>query len=214
MNLVRILSCLFLLLLCFAFPLHANDTAENGFRLVILGDSLTAGYGLPVNDSFPVQLEAALKDVGLDVRVTNAGVSGDTSAGGLSRVGWVLVDEPQLVIVELGGNDAMRGLDPNITRRNLDQLLVKLKQGGAQVILAGMQAPHNLGKTYVAEFNAIYPDLAKKHDIVLYPFFLEGVALDPELNQVDGIHPNAAGVRLIVKNILPLVKSKILSMQN
>jgi acyl-CoA thioesterase-1 len=157
----------------------------------------------------PAQLEEALHDAGYDVRVINAGVSGDTSAGGLSRLDWALSDKPHVVLLELGGNDALRGLPPAETYANLDAILVRLKNHPISVILAGMQAPRNLGEDYTTAFDAIYPRLASKYALAFYPFFLEGVALDPALNQADGIHPNAAGVREIVRRILPLLKAEL-----
>lgn len=174
-------------------------------RVLVLGDSLTAGYGLPAGDAFPAQLERALNEHGHAVRVINAGVSGDTSAGGLTRLEWALADQPGLVIVELGANDALRGLDADQTRANLDRIIMRLKQANIRVLLAGMQAPRNMGPDYVKRFDAIYPDLAAKHQVALYPFFLDGVALDPALNQSDGIHPNSEGVAIIVKRILPVL---------
>lgn len=170
-----------------------------------LGDSLTAGYGLPAEDGFTVKLEAALRALGHPVTVVNAGVSGDTSAGGLARLDWALADDPDLVIVELGANDGLRGIDPAATRSNLDAILTRLGERGLPVLLTGMYAPPNLGPEYGERFNAIYPELAEKHDVALYPFFLEGVATVSELNQDDGMHPNAAGVDVIVDGILPHV---------
>ncbi|MEJ2472118.1 MAG: arylesterase [Desulfuromonadales bacterium] len=187
----------------------ANDTAEKPIRLLVLGDSLAAGYGLPEADAFPSQLEAALQKAGQTVRVINAGVSGDTTAGGRARLDWALGDKPQLVIVELGANDALRGLPPHQTRENLDAILTRLKEAGVRVILAGMQAPRNMGADYTAAFDPIYSELARKHHVALYPFFLEGVALEPALNQADGIHPNPAGVAEIVKRILPMVLQEL-----
>jgi len=179
-------------------------------RLILaFGDSLTAGYGLPATDGFTRQLEDALKSQGLNVRVHNAGVSGDTTSGGRSRLGWVLSSmkqKPDLVILELGANDALRGIDPKLTRANLDAMLTELKSQNLPVLLAGMYAPRGLGATYYKAFDAIYPDLAKKHDVALYPFFLDGVAADPALNQRDGIHPNKAGVAVIVKRLAPHVR--------
>ena len=172
-------------------------------RLMILGDSLTAGYGLPEDDAFPVRLEAALKKAGLDVEVINAGVSGDTTAGGRARLDWALADRPSHALVELGANDALRGTDPAVTRANLDAIVAKLTAAGVRVMLAGMYAPPNWGRDYETAFNAIYPALAEKHDIPLYPFFLDGVAAQRDLNQADGIHPNAAGVAVIVERIAP-----------
>lgn len=177
--------------------------------IVAFGNSLTAGYGLSNGDSFPVRLETALRGVGIRARVVNAGVSGDTTAGGRARLAWALGDEPDIVIVELGANDALRGIDPEETYRNLDAILGELRKKGVRVLLAGMMAPPNLGDRYAQAFNAIYPALAEKHGVPLYPFFLDGVAADPSLNQHDGIHPNAQGVSVIVSRILPYVERMI-----
>ncbi len=185
----------------------AQETATGAMTLLALGDSLTAGYNLPQDAAFPVKLEAALRAEGLDVRVINAGVSGDTSAGGRARLDWALQDDPDGVIVELGANDGLRGIDPANTRENLDAIVTTLKDRGIPVLLAGMRAPPNLGREYEAEFNPIYGELAKAHDLLLYPFFLEGIALKPELNQADGIHPTPEGVDVIVRSILPQVKA-------
>ncbi len=174
-------------------------------RLMAYGDSLTHGYGLPAGETFPEQLEAALRDAGLDVTVINAGNSGETSAGGRARLDWALADAPDAVILELGANDGLRGLDPAATYDNLDAMLTRLTSEGLPVLLAGMLAPPNLGREYGEDFNAVYPRLAEKHGVPLYPFFLDGVALVPELNQADGIHPNAAGVAVIVERIAPHV---------
>jgi len=195
--------------ICNVQSLYANNTAESVLRLLVLGDSLSAGYGLKPEDSFPSRLEEALDVAGYRVHVINAGVSGDTTAGGLSRLEWALVDKPHIVLVELGGNDALRGLPPAETYANLESIIVKLKKNGVRVVLAGMQAPRNLGKDYTLKFDAIYPRLAGQYDVPLYPFFLDGVALDPALNQPDGIHPNPAGVKVIVKKILPLLESEL-----
>lgn len=173
--------------------------------VLALGDSLTAGYGLPPGQSFPAQLEAALRAEGINAKVVNGGVSGDTSAGGLARLEWLLSDKPDLVIVELGANDGLRGLDPENTQENLDRIIARIRKTGAEVLLTGMVAPPNLGSDYVDRFNAIYPDLAEKHGTSFYPFFLDGVAMDPALNQDDGIHPTAEGIGVIVDGILPLV---------
>lgn len=202
---------LFLVILAFSGiqTLHANDTADSELRLLVLGDSLSAGYGLQPDDAFPAQLQDALGAAGYAVRVINAGVSGDTTAGGLSRLEWALTDRPHMVLVELGGNDALRGLPPEETYANLDAILTRLKQSVPGVILAGMQAPRNLGNDYAKAFDAIYPRLASKYAVALYPFFLDGVALEPALNLPDGIHPNPAGVREIVRRILPLVKTEL-----
>ncbi len=178
-------------------------------RIAVLGDSLTAGYGLRERETFPVKLESALRQLGFRVVVQNAGVSGDTSAGGLARLDWTLADRPQLVIVELGANDALRGLDPAGTRANIDAILTRLKAAGVQPLLAGMRAPRNLGRDYYTKFDQLYPDLAKRQGVPFYPFFLAGVAGRPELNQGDGIHPTAAGVEIIVENILPLVEESL-----
>ncbi len=183
--------------------LSANDTPESAPRVLVLGDSLVAGYGLAAENAFPAQLERALRERGHPVQVINAGVSGDTSAGGLSRLDWALADQPDVVIVELGANDALRGIDPDQTRANLDQILKRLHEAGAEVLLAGMKAPRNMGPEYSERFDSIYPDLAAKHTVSLYPFFLEGVAFDPALNLPDGIHPNPRGIAIIVENILP-----------
>lgn len=184
-------------------------SADPEFVIAVFGDSLTAGYGLSAGDAFPVRLESALRGAGKSVRVINAGVSGDTTAGGRARLDWVLGDKPDAVIVELGANDALRGIDPQETSRNLDTILRELKKRDVRVLLAGMMAPPNLGDRYTKAFNAIYPDLTAEHDVVLYPFFLDGVAADPALNQHDGIHPNAAGVAVIVDRILPYVSRLI-----
>ncbi|MCP5367463.1 MAG: arylesterase [Hyphomicrobiales bacterium] len=179
-------------------------------RILALGDSLTAGYGLPRAESFPARLEAALRAQGLDVVVVNAGVSGDTTAGGRARLDWALASAgdggPDAVIVALGGNDGLRGLPPTETRANLDAILARLGQKGLPVLLAGMLAPPNLGAEYGDEFKALYPDLAARHGAILYPFFLDGVAADPALNQDDGIHPNARGVDVIVGRMVPAVR--------
>ena len=183
-------------------------------KILALGDSLTAGYGLAEGDSFTTLLQKALKDKGYDVQVINAGVSGDTTAGGRARLDWALGDQPQLAVVELGANDGLRGLDPASTRENLDAILTTLKERKIPTLLAGMYAPRNLGREYGDRFNAIYPDLAAKHDVPLYPFFLDGVALDPKLNQEDGMHPNAKGVAIVVEGILPHLTTLIDSLDD
>lgn len=212
MRLVRscLIVCLFLL---HTQLLQANDTAEPEIRLLVLGDSLTAGYGLSAEKSFPAQLQSALRAANYNVEVINAGVSGDTSAGGLSRLLWALSDNPRIVIVELGANDALRGLPPEQTYDNLDSIIDQLIKKQILVILAGMRSPRNMGKNYSDAFDLIYPRLAEKHHIPLYPFFLDGVALNPDLNQPDGIHPNAAGVSVVVDRMLPYVRSAINSLQ-
>ena len=183
--------------------------AEQAKRLVVIGDSLTAGLGLERPLSFPARLELALRAGGLNVVVVNAGVSGDTTAGGLARLEWALAPVDgrgvDAVIIELGANDGLRGLDPGVTRANLDAMLTHLSKRGLPVLLAGMLAPPNLGRAYGQAFRAVFPDLAKRHGVALYPFFLEGVATVRALNQDDGLHPNARGVDVIVERILPYV---------
>lgn len=180
-------------------PTYAADPV----RLAALGDSLTAGYGLAPEEGFVSQLETALRERGYGVEVIDAGVSGDTTAGGLARLDWVLADDPDIVLVELGANDGLRGLDPGAAKSNLAAILDRLAADRIPTLLAGMYAPPNFGPAYVAEFNAIYPDLAETYDVRLYPFFLEGVATEPDLNLPDGLHPNAEGVSVIVEGILP-----------
>lgn len=186
------------------------EGGEPGLSLLVFGDSLAAGYGLASEQSFPVQLEAALRGAGYAVDVINAGVSGDTTAAGLARLDWALAGVPaggpDAVIVELGGNDALRGLDPATAYANLDKILTRLAERGIPVLLAGMWAPPNLGGDYGRAFREVYTRLASEHDVVFYPFFLDGVAADPSLNQADGIHPNGQGVAVIVERILPSVK--------
>ena len=170
------------------------------------GDSLTAGYGLPESEAFPARLEAWLRAKGVTARVANAGVSGDTTADGLARVDWALADKPDLVILALGANDALRGLDPTMVRGNLDKMIDKVEARGAKVLLLGMLAPPNWGVEYGRAFDRIFPDLARTHHVPLYPFFLEGVAMNPELNQADGLHPNKKGVAVLVERIGPVVE--------
>jgi acyl-CoA thioesterase-1 len=176
-------------------------------RLVAFGDSLTAGLGLPANEAFPAKLEAALKAKGHDVVIENAGVSGDTTSAGLARLDWSIPDGTQGVILELGANDALRGLDPAIAEKALDETLARLKARKIPVLFAGMLAPPNMGAGYKQRFDAIYPALAKKYDVPLYPFFLDGVAGEAKLNQPDGIHPLGAGVDIIVARMLPAVEA-------
>lgn len=185
---------------------NAGAAMAEPVRILALGDSLTAGYGLLAEQGFPAQLERALRDRGLDVRVINAGVSGDTSAGGLARLDWVLAEKPDVAIVELGANDGLRGLDPARMRANLDAILTRLKAQGVRVLLTGMRAPPNFGQDYAEAFARVYPDLARRHGVALYPFFLDGVARQPGLNQKDGLHPTADGVKVIVRAILPMVR--------
>ncbi len=168
---------------------------------------MSAGLGLPAAAAFPARLQKALKDGGIDVDMINAGVSGDTTSGGRDRLDWSVPDGTQAVIVELGANDALRGIDPAVTRAALTEIVARLKARGIAVMLCGMLAPPNYGSDYAARFNAIYPDLARSFDVALYPFFLEGVAADPKLNQADGIHPTAEGVDIIVEKLLPAVET-------
>ncbi len=175
-------------------------------KLLAFGDSLTAGYGLPQSQGFAAQLEARLRAAGITVTVINAGVSGDTTAGGRARLDWTLADPPDAVILELGANDGLRGIEPRVSRDNLDAILTRLQSRNIPVLFAGMYAPPNLGKEYGTEFRNVYEDLATRHDIDFYPFFLDGVAGLPDLNLNDGIHPNAAGIAVIVERILPAVQ--------
>jgi len=175
-------------------------------KIVAFGDSLTAGYGLPVEQSYPVKLQAALKAKGFDVEISNAGVSGDTSSGGLARLDWSVGDDVDLVIVELGANDALRGIDPAVTRKALTAIVAKLRAGKKKVLLAGMLAPPNLGNEYGQRFKAIFSDLGALEGVTLYPFFLEGIAANPKFNQPDGLHPTAKGVDEIVKRLVPVIE--------
>ena len=183
--------------------------ADKPVKIVVLGDSLTAGYGLNVQDAFPSKLEAALKVKGHAVELINAGVSGDTATGGLERFDWSVPPDADALILELGANDALRGVAPDVTRSALDRILAKVGERKIPVLIAGMKSPPNMGADYVAKFDAIFPELAKKHNALLYPFFLDGVAADDKFNQRDGMHPNADGVDVIVKGILPKVEELI-----
>ena len=169
------------------------------------GDSLTAGYGLAPEQAFPARLEAVLRLQGIEVRVVNGGVSGDTTAGGLARLDWALADKPDLVILALGANDALRGIDPATVRDNLDKMIGKIEANGAKMLLIGTLAPPNWGAEYENAFDRIFPELAKVHDVPLYRFFLDGVAMKPELNQPDGLHPNERGVAVLVDRLAPVV---------
>ncbi len=186
-------------------PVTDGRAADGPVRILAFGDSLTHGYGLAEAETFPAQLQAVLRDLGHDVQVINAGNSGDTAAAGLARLDWALLDDPDLAIVEFGANDGLRGIAPGETFASLDAMLARLRTAGVEVLLAGMLAPRNLGADYAAAFDAVYPRLAERHGVALYPFFLEGVVLRPWLNQDDGLHPNAAGVAVIVARIAPLV---------
>jgi acyl-CoA thioesterase-1 len=185
----------------------ASAKAQTPIKLAVLGDSLSAGYGLPLSSAFPVRLEKALREKGLKVDVLNAGVSGDTSSAGRDRLDWSIPDGTEAVIVELGANDALRGLDPAVTRAALEDIIKRLQARKIAVMLVGMLAPRNYGPDYAAKFDPVYADLAKAYDVPLYPFFLDGVAADAKLNQADGMHPTAEGIDIIVGRILPQVEA-------
>jgi acyl-CoA thioesterase I len=176
-------------------------------KLVVLGDSLSAGLGLSASDAFPAKLQKALKDKGVAIEIGNAGVSGDTASGGRDRLDWSVPEGTRGVILELGANDALRGTDPSVTRAALSDILTRLTARGVAVLMCGMLAPPNYGKEYADRFNAIFPELSKSFGVPLYPFFLDGVAADAKLNQADGIHPTPAGVDIIVKTIMPTVEA-------
>jgi acyl-CoA thioesterase I len=198
-------------LLVFAFtytcPLAAT---QRTMRVVALGDSLTAGLGLPADATFSAKLERALRDRGFDVEIINAGVSGDTASGGLARLDWSVSDGTDAVILELGANDMLMGIDPNVTRKSLAEILRRLSERHIPVLLAGMRAAPNLGPEYGRAFETIYSDLAAQHNVPLYPFFLDGVAAEAKLNQADGLHPTAAGIDVIVARILPKVEELVM----
>lgn len=203
-------SLLALLALTWAFALFPPATAAaEPVRIVAFGDSLTAGFGLGQSQAFPARLEAALKAKGHDVRIANAGVSGDTSTAGLARLNWSIPEGTQAVILELGANDMLRGVPPAVTRKALEQIIQRLRARKIEVLLAGMRASKNLGGEYTAAYDSIYPELAKAHDLILYPFFLDGVIADVKLNLRDGVHPSAAGIDVIVKGILPFTEKLI-----
>ena len=195
----------------FSPPASAADSPIR--TIMAFGDSLTSGYGLPPADAFPVKLEAALRARGHAVRVINAGVAGDTTAGGRARLAWMLADKPDAVILELGANDGLRGLDPAETLANLRAIMEQLKAADLPVLLAGMRAPPNLGRNFGAEFDTIFATVALEYDALFYPFFLEGVAARPTLNQNDGIHPNSAGVAIVVERIIPSVEALLSRVQ-
>jgi acyl-CoA thioesterase-1 len=195
----------FLLLASAGFLGAAAETGRP-IRIVAFGDSLSAGYGLRPSQSFPAQLQKELRARGHNVVVDNAGVSGDTSAAGLARIAWAIGNDADAVIVEFGANDALRGIDPKVTRANMQKIVAKLNAKRIPVLLTGMRSPTNWGATYSEDFDAIFPDLAKEHSLIFYPFFLDGVVFDTKLNQRDGIHPNARGVAAIVKAMLPQVE--------
>ena len=191
---------------------HAGWLRAEGarpLRIVALGDSLVAGLGLRAAEAFPARLQQALAARGLDVEIVNAGISGDTAADGLARLDWSVPEDTDAVILELGGNDALRGIDPAVTRKALDAILRRLKERRLPVLLCGMLAPRNMGTAYAQAFDGIFPGLAADYNVVFYPFFLDGVAADLSLNQRDGLHPSAAGVNVIVKRILPKLEELI-----
>jgi acyl-CoA thioesterase I len=192
--------------LALALAVEPGLAFDRPVKIVALGDSLTAGYGLPADQAFPIKLQAALAAKGIAAEVANAGVSGDTTSGGLARLDWSVPDGTDAVILELGANDALRGTDPKVTRAALEATLARLQARHIPVLLCGMLAPRNMGPDYATAFDGIYPDLAAKYGAVLYPFFLDGVATEPRLNQRDGLHPTAAGVDKIVEKILASVQ--------
>src|SRR5947208_5432032 len=179
--------------------------ADRTPEILAFGDSITAGFGLPPDEAFPARLEARLRAQGIAAKVVNAGVAGDTTAGGLARLDWALADKPDVVILELGANDALRGIDPATVRANLEAMISRIQASGAKLLLTGMLAPPNWGEDYRREFDRIYPELAQAHGVALYPFLLDGVAMDARLNQPDGLHPNERGVAVLVDHIAPLV---------
>lgn len=196
-------------MLCAALIGGSTPAAARTTEILAFGDSLTAGFGLPPDAAFPARLEARLRADKLTVHVVNAGISGETTAGGLARLDLTLADKPDLVLLELGANDALRGIDPKIVRANLDAMIGKIQASGARLLLMGMDAPPNWGADYKRDFDRIFPDLARAHNVPLYPFFLEGVAMDPQLNQPDGLHPNERGVAVLVERIAPVVAKLI-----
>jgi len=187
----------------------AVETTSPELTIVALGDSLTAGFGLPEEDAYPAKLERRLRAEGYSCRVVNAGVSGETSSDALSRLDWVLGMKPDIVILETGANDGLRGIDPAVPRGNIDKILTRLREAGVITVLCGMKMTFSLGPAYIADFDAIYPAMAKKHGVLFMPFFLEDVAARPWLNQDDGLHPRAAGYDIIVEKILPLAREAI-----
>jgi acyl-CoA thioesterase-1 len=205
--LVNVLAAL--LLLAGGILTSAIADAGKPIRIVAFGDSLTSGYGLRQSQAFPVQLQKELRARGRNVAISNAGVAGDTTAAGLARFDWAIGDDVDAVILELGANDALRGIEPKVTRENLQKILARLQARGIPVLLTGMRSPANWGETYSDDFDAIFPSLAKEHALVFYPFFLEGVVLNAKLNQDDGMHPNPKGVAEIVRQMIPSVEELI-----
>jgi len=210
---VSLVALLVAILLCAAAQ-PKSEAKEQEMVIVALGDSLTAGLGLPQSESFPEKLEATLKAQGRNVTMVNAGVSGDTVSAALDRLDWALPPNTSAVIVELGGNDALQGLPPAEIETSLAKIIERVRAKGLPVLIAGMESPRNMGKDYVDQFHAIYRDLAERYGALLYPFFLDGVALDPGLMQEDGIHPNAKGVDRIVQGILPKVDELLTQVEN
>ena len=210
---VHLPALLVVLIGCVPAKAQLPAIADSPVRIVALGDSLTAGLGLPVNASFPAKLETALRQRGVAVEITNAGVSGDTASGGLARLDWSVPQGTDAVIVELGANDMLRGMDPKITRAAFAEIVRRLRERHIAVLLAGMRVAPNLGAEYAHQFESIYSDLAARDGVLLYPFFLDGVAGDPTLNQPDGIHPTAAGVEEIVTRMLPQVEELVSRVQ-
>ena len=206
---VSMLAVLFNVCFTMISVAQGSQAPDAQIRIVAFGDSLTAGFGLQPGQAFPAQLEKALKARGHPVEVINAGVSGDTTAAGLRRFDWAIPDDVDAAIVALGANDALRGIDPAQSRQNLDKILAKLDSKGVAVLLAGMKAPRNWGEGYVKRFDSLFPELAEKHGALLYPFFLESVALQSALNLDDGMHPNAKGVEAMVTAMLPKVEELI-----
>jgi len=202
-------ALLFVLGLAIAALCIKPGHAAEAVRVLAFGDSVTAGYGLAEGDTLTTQLADALTKMGRPVTMINGGVSGDTTADGLTRIDWALADKPQIMILALGANDMLRGLDPSTTRANLEGIIAKAEAAGVETILAGMLAPPNLGTEYKTKFDAIYPELAKAHNLLFMPFLLQDVAQDSDLNQADGLHPNGNGVAVIVRNLLPYVTQAI-----
>ncbi len=190
-------------------PPTATAAAREGILIVAMGDSLTEGLGVDSTEAYPAQLQSKLLENGYDVTVVNAGVSGETSSGALSRVEWVLRQQPDIVILAIGGNDGLRGVEPSITQANIDQIVQKIEESGAVVLLAGMEMVQNMGTEFTSDFRNIYPAIAERHDLILMPFLLEGVAADPDLNQPDFIHPTAEGYTIVVENLYPYVVAAI-----
>lgn len=205
-RMIRLVACLAFVAGIAAFGASAD---ERPVRIVALGDSLTAGYRIAASQAFPARLQSALRAKGIAVEIANAGVSGDTASGGLARLNWSIPEGTEAVIVALGANDMLRGIDPAVTRRALDRIISALRERGIEVLLVGMRAVPNLGPDYRRAYEAIFPDLAARHGVLFYPFFLDGVAADPSLNLDDRIHPNAAGVEVMVARMLPKVEELI-----